>query len=205
MKNAKNWIIAVLAIAAAVMLSLFIYTNSQKGQTEQKLNDLQKSWQVAQDDIARLTQEKEAAAAETAEVQKQLDTALQEKGALQESVVQMESDKEVMAQQLEKMTALIQGLAEAIGIDIGAMDPEAPAEEPAEPAEETEATPAEEPADAAAETEEPAPTEEPAEPAAETGEASAEEPAEPAAETEEPAPAEEPAEAAAETTKADGE
>lgn len=167
MKTWKDWTLAALAILAVVLLILYIGAVNKKP-ADQSGGETQGT----ADSLTRLESEKNAAAAEAEENRKQLEQVTKERDDLRRlageleavgkerddlklAMAKLEGEKAALEEQFGRMMPLIQGLAEAAGIDPGAETPEAETapDETAGDAEGTEGVP-EETAETVPETEE---------------------------------------------------
>ena len=112
MKNWKNLALAALAILTVVFLILFIGANNRAA-------DLEKKHQEAQDGIAAMQKAKDEAEAKAVDSAKLLEAAEKERDSYKESAEQLEKENTSLAEQNKEVKETIQGLAQALGFDIG--------------------------------------------------------------------------------------
>ena len=111
MKNWKNLALTALAILTVVFLILFIGANNRAA-------DLEKKYQEVQDSVAGMQKAKDEAEAKAADGVKLLEAAEKERDSYKESAEQLEQEKASLEEQNEAIKEIIQGLAQAAGIDI---------------------------------------------------------------------------------------
>ena len=112
MKNWKNLALAALAILTVVFLILFIGANNRAA-------DLEKKYQEAESGVAGVQKAKDEAEAKAAESAKLLEAAEKERDSYKESAEQLEKENASLAEQNKEVKETIQGLAQALGFDIG--------------------------------------------------------------------------------------